>query len=196
MDTPRKTRSGGASSAPATLQSLQVQWSVHKNTEKEVSFHVLTTATLTRKSVAELVIKQYVIDGVSIKSGTTGTVMQYRMTKFRTDAPEAISTDQASAIYDDIPGLSKDHGIAADTDLMYVFGAKWKVTLGDSTLAETTPLIGIITGAFVSPGGRTFSPSGTVTATWDGAKWLNQGKLLSDYPDSWDPYPKPKIDNK
>ncbi len=194
MDTSKGRPSRSATTAPA-LQSLQVQWSVDKNTAKELSFHIVTTATLTRGGSVEPLIIQEVSDGLSILSGTTGTAQQYRMTAFKVDEKESIPTSMTKVIYDDKPGISTGHGLAADTDLKYVFGAQWTVKLGNTVLAQTTPLFGVITGAFVGSG-RTFTPSATVTATWDALSgtWLNQGALLDAYP-AWAPYPTPAVDN-
>src|SRR5690349_18859441 len=99
----------GAAAAPA-LQSLQVQWSVNKNTAQEVSFHIVTTATLTKAGLAAPVIIQEVRDGLSVKAGTAGHAQQFRMTTFKVDQKESIPTSMEKVIYDDKPGYSTDHG--------------------------------------------------------------------------------------
>jgi hypothetical protein len=189
----RPRRNPGASQ----LASLTVSWKPFKNTANEVSFHIVTTAKLTQPSNQELKIIQYIQDGLSIAGGTNPGNLVYCMTEFKEDENESGQNDQSEASYDDKPGYDKKHGLQADTNLKYVFGAYWKVMLGDTLLTETTTLFGSVTGAY-GGGGRTFTPNGEVVAAWDATNevWRNVGSLSEDFP-GWAPYPEPKIrDNK
>ncbi len=190
---PRKSRRlAGKALAPPKLLSLIVTWKPDKQTANETGFHVLTTATLDRDSLADLKILQYVCDGLSIGAGTDPGNLQYYMTTFIEDRDESGRNNLRSCAYDDKPGYTSDHGLAGDTDLKYVFGAKWKVTLGGTTLTETTPLYGVVTGAHP----RTYTPGAKVRATWnpDTRTWSGKGALLTVFP-AWGTYPTPPVDN-
>lgn len=167
-------------------------WAPAKQTATEVSFHIVTEARLNKSTFEEFKIVQKFCDGLSIRAGTDPGDLQYKMTIFKMDKDESVPASPSSCVYDDKPGYDSTHGLAADTDLMYVFGARWEVLLGKTKVAVTTPLFGCVTGA----DHRVYSPSAPVVATWDQATeaWNNQGALAGAFP-AWSIYPVPATDN-